>query len=215
MELQRELASMIAQTYEFYEKEFSEFAITVWLGALKGFEMEQIKRAFAYHIARADNGQFMPKPADIVRILRGSTSDRASVAWGKVDKAVRSIGNYQSIVFDDPIIHLVIEDMGGWVQICSKSDRDWPFTENHFKTSYKGYASRSERPQPMKRLIGLTEADCERHGRRVPDPILIGDQRKALALFNSGNDQPRLEFNPLSDVAEKLLLAESVARKVG
>ena len=194
MQSERALASIIAQTYEFYEKKFSEFHITVWLEALKGFEFEQIKRALAYHMARADNGQFMPKPSDIVKILDGSTSDRASVAWGKVDKAVRSIGNYQSVVFDDPIIHLVIEDMGGWVQLCNKSNQDWPFTENHFKTSYKGYASRAEKPQPMKRLIGLTEADCQRHGRRVPDPVLLGDQRKALALFNSGNDQPRLDF---------------------
>lgn len=34
------------------------------------------------------------------------------VAWNKVDKAVRQVGAWTSVMFDDALIHRVISDMG-------------------------------------------------------------------------------------------------------
>ena len=100
----------------FYRQEVSDFALDVWWSALKIYDLRAISEAFGKHVANPDNGQFPPKPADIVRMLQGSSQDSALVAWSKVDKAVRSIGLYETVVFDDPIIHRVIMDMGGSLQ---------------------------------------------------------------------------------------------------
>jgi hypothetical protein len=37
------------------------------------------------------------------------------------------VGAYQSVVFDDPLIHLVLEDLGGWIKICSTLIKDLIF----------------------------------------------------------------------------------------
>jgi hypothetical protein len=55
----------------------------------------------------------MLKPSDVVRYLEGSTSCQALQAWSKVMQAVKTIDQYDSVVFDDSLIHAVIHDMGG------------------------------------------------------------------------------------------------------
>jgi len=76
------------------------------------------------HLMNPDTGQFLPKPADIVRMLGGRTLDRALMAWAKVDKAVRQIGTYESVVFDDALIHRVLHEMGGWVGMGQKTENE-------------------------------------------------------------------------------------------
>jgi hypothetical protein len=53
----------------------------------------------------------MPKPADIVRNLQGTASDRSLIAWGKLLEAMRRVGAYRSVAFDDGAIHAAVEDM--------------------------------------------------------------------------------------------------------
>jgi len=61
---------------------------------------------------------WMPKIADIVRMIDGSTQSAAATAWAKVMRAVGSVGQYQSLAFDDPVIHLAIDETGGWISLC-------------------------------------------------------------------------------------------------
>src|SRR5690242_16246489 len=74
---------------ELYGKPPSEAVIAMWWGALSIYEIDGVERAFQAHLADPDRGQFMPKPADIVRLLKGTSKDSSLVAWSSVDKAVR------------------------------------------------------------------------------------------------------------------------------
>ncbi len=55
----------------------------------------------------AEAGQFPPKPADLIRFLDGTGESRAMGAWSLVERTLRRIGPYQSLVFDDPITQRV------------------------------------------------------------------------------------------------------------
>jgi hypothetical protein len=117
----------------FYGKDLSQFALDVWWSALKAYDLTAVTQAFNRWLMNPDRGQFPPKPADVLKMLGGGTQDQALVAWSKVDRAARSVGTYSSVVFDDPLIHRVISEMGGWIGI-GRSPRMMAIRAQEFET---------------------------------------------------------------------------------
>lgn len=175
------LASMYNQ------KEPSDFVKEVWTQALMSYDIEAIRQAFSAHVTNPDNGQFMPKPADIVRILDGSTKDRALGAWSKVAEAVRRVGSWESVVFDDPIIHAVVYDMGGWIVLSMKDDKEWDFAANEFVNRYRGYSYRNEAPNYPPVLVGMFEVHNRREGYKSQFPRLVGNPDVARRVMSNGS----------------------------
>ena len=132
--------------YAFYDKEINTFALDLWWNSLKQFDLPAIIQAFNRHVVNTESGKWLPKPADIIRMLQGSTQDAALIAWAKVDKAVRYKGTYVDVVFDDPVIHRVLHDMGGWIALGQKNEDEWPFVAREFENRYRGFRERSEIP---------------------------------------------------------------------
>lgn len=200
--------ALIADVQAFYGKDLSEFAGNVWWEAMKPYEYGAVADALNRHCVNPDSGQFAPKPADVVKMLQGSTQDSALVAWAKVDRAVRSCGVYNSVVFDDPVIHRVIMDMGGWVQLGRKEEKEWPFVAKEFENRYRGYKMRSETPDYLPVLIGICEAQNTRLGHRSQPPMLIGNVEHAKRVMLGGADKPLLEFTRMSatDAAQRPIL---------
>lgn len=197
-------AVLVNNVYAFYRQDSSEFAIGVWWEACKGFDFDAVRGALNRHAVNPDNGQFLPKPADIVKLLQGSTLDASMVAWSKVDKAVRQIGTYETVVFDDPIIHSVLQDMGGWVPVGSKGEDEWPFVAKEFQTRYRGYCIQGGPGEYPKRMIGIAEAQNVQNGFKSNPPVLIGDSRAAQSVIAGGSDAPKIGF-------ERQLIRETVA----
>ncbi|UEP31275.1 DUF6475 domain-containing protein [Burkholderia sp. B21-007] len=193
-----EFSNLIAGVFAFYKRDVSEFALGVWWAAMKPYDLAAVNDALGRHSVNPDSGQFMPMPADIVKMLGGSTQDAALVAWAKVDRAVRSCGTYNSVVFDDALIHRVIAEMGGWVLVGGKGEEEWPFVRNEFVNRYRGYKMRSETPQYLPVLIGMAEAQNNRSGHKSQPPVLIGDARAAHRVMLAGEDKPMLGFVRMS-----------------
>lgn len=179
---------LLAGVHDFYTKDLSEFALSVWWEALKPFDYQAVSQAMSRHITNPDTGQYMPKPADVVRLFGGRTQDRALMAWAKVDRAVRSVGTYESVAFDDPLIHRVIHEMGGWVGIGQKSEDEWPFVAKEFENRYRSYAMRGEVPDYPPVLIGISEAHNAQNGQRTDPPRLIGHAETAELVMSGGTD---------------------------
>lgn len=184
----REILSAVG---DMYGKPMSEFALLLWWGALKNYDLRAIRDALSRHVQNPDNGHFMPKPADVVRMIGGTTTDSALIAWSKVDKAVREVGTYHDVVFDDPLIHVVLGEMGGWIALGDKTDKDWPFVAKEFETRYRGYALRQIVPDYQGVLIGIANAQNKRNGFPCFDPLLIGDATKAQQVLRLGGDKPK------------------------
>lgn len=191
-----EFVKIISALSEMYGKaKPSDVVIALWWQALKDFELPAIRKGLSMHVMNPDSGQFMPRPADVVKMLGGSTADNALLAWSKVSEAVRRIGSYDSVVFDDPIIHAVIYDMGGWVVVSMKGDDEWDFVRNEFVNRYRGYAIRGETPSYPPVLIGIFETHNSKEGYKSQPPRLVGDPEKAKAVM-SGGTKSRLEISP-------------------
>ncbi len=187
-----EFAALITNVYAFYRQDCSPFAVGVWWQAMKPFELAAITDAMNRHAVNPDAGQFLPKPADVVRMLQGGTHDAALIAWAMVDRAVRQVGTYRSVVFDDPLIHRVVTEMGGWIRIGSHDDEAWPFIRNEFVTRYRGYRMRNEVPEYPPRLVGTVEAQNSLHGYGAQAPVLIGDSVAAIRVMAGGTTKPLL-----------------------
>ena len=179
----------VSAVYDLYGKQASSFAISLWWNSLKGYELSDIQNALSRHINNPDNGQFLPKPADVVRMFGGTNQDKAMLAWSKVDNAVRQVGTYSDIVFDDPIIHAVIDDMGGWIRLGQKNEDEWPFIAKEFENRYRGYSMRNETPVYRLVLTGIANMHNARHGFRLCPPVLFGDEEKARLVMEQKQEQ--------------------------
>jgi hypothetical protein len=188
----------IEQVYAFYGKDCSRFALDVWWQALKPFDLRAIQDALGRHCVNPDNGQFMPKPADVMRMMEGSTLDSAVQAWTKIERAITSVGTYQTVVFDDPLIHRVISDMGGWPAFGQKSVDEWPFVGKEFQTRYRGYKSRREIPEYPPKLVGLIDGENVQHGFQEQKPVLIGNEVRARQVIEKGKDTPLLTVTEMA-----------------
>lgn len=191
-------AELISNIYAFYGRDASDFAIGVWWEAMKPFDFAAVADALNRHCVNPDTGQFLPKPADVVKMLQGSTQDSAMVAWAKVDKGVRQVGTYATVAFDDPIIHRVIHDMGGWVKLGQKDEHEWPFVAKEFENRYRGYRIRSEVPEYPKTLIGIAESQNSMEGRQSQPPVLIGDSARAKRVLQGGTDKVLVGFERMT-----------------
>lgn len=96
----------------------------------------------------------LPMPADIRKYCLETREEdldiRVAAARNKIKKAMNSIGTYVTVAFDDPIIHLVIRDFGGWIKLGMTDMEEF---ENLLKWDlprlYKAYATRKNADIPL------------------------------------------------------------------
>lgn len=196
----KRLAACLMAASELYAREVSPAVSEVWARSLEPYDIGAIEGAFSRHFVSPDSGQYMPKPADIVKMLEGSSEDGALVAWAKVDKAVRQVGAYRTVVFDDALIHRVLHDMGGWIGFGMKREEDWPFVANEFVKRYRGYRLRREAADYPARLIGIHEAE----NHMAEAPVLIGNPAKADAVLKGGSNAPLIGIHRAGAVLKLL-----------
>ena len=187
-----QFAAMMNALAEYYNREISEGLMGMYWQGLEHHDLSAVREAMNRHMQNPESGQFFPKIADIARMLTGTSSDRALQAWAKVDQAVRRVGTYADVVFDDPVIHRVLHEMGGWIAMGEKTEDEWPFVAKEFENRYRGYAARSERPEYPPVLIGLAGAHNRKGGHETQPPMLIGDADTARAVMAGGTDKPMI-----------------------
>lgn len=199
---QPKFKAMIAAMYELYRqgKNLSPTTMSLWYRALEGYELEVISAALSRHSRNPDTGQFLPLPADVVRLIEGSSDDVALQAWHKLDRALRSIGTYQTVVFDDPVIHYCVAGLGGWIKLGTFTEDDWKFQRQAFITLYRG--ARQRAPEYPRLLLGIAAADNgEKHRER---PVMVGDYDRCLLTMKGGTDAPAITMRPLGDLLPQL-----------
>jgi len=180
-----QFAKLMAATGVIHGKDLPEAAIELYWQSLRHFSYAAVEQALQAHRDNPDGGQFMPKPADIIRLLTGSSQDRALSAWTTVEKAIAAIGSYESVVFDDALIHAVLDDMGGWITLCQTTTAQLKFSSIEFQKRYQGFLNFPPKRHP-KVLKGRIEAENTCNGYAVPSPKLIGDEDQARLVMSTG-----------------------------
>jgi hypothetical protein len=177
----REFVALLTQALGFYRQDCTTFTVDVWWQACAPFDLEQVRKALTAHALDPDRGQFAPKPADLVRQLAGTTTDRALLAWQRVQNAMRSLGAYASPDFRDPVLHQAIVDLGGWPALCRTPVDELPFLQKRFCDLHRTLTARGAPDAPL-RLAGEHEASNVALGHAAAGaPMTRVEQQRAAA----------------------------------
>jgi hypothetical protein len=88
------------------------------------------------------------------------------------------------VVFDDPIIHRVVDDMGGWCSFGVKDGKELPFVEKEFVARYRAFKSKGVLPAYNRKLVGLDEARNVLDGfEPMNRPVYIGSPDRAKLVY--------------------------------
>ena len=184
-----EFSQTWSAAFEVYGKSASDIVIEMAFNALANHALDDIRKAMMTHI---QTSKFAPKPSDINELIGGDPESRKLQSWTMVESAIRRVGGYQSVTFDDPGVMVVIEEMGGWSRLCEVTDSELPFKRNEFVKRMAQYVHTPPAEYP-KRLSGIVEQqNQEQYPDAVPAPLLIGDATKARLVLEGGG-KPRLQ----------------------
>ena len=64
-----EFFKLITDVHKFYRQETSAFSLQVWWTTMQQFDFAAVREAMGRHAMNPDSGQFLPKPADVVKAL--------------------------------------------------------------------------------------------------------------------------------------------------
>lgn len=183
----RRFATLITGLSDYYKSEVSRAVLGIYWEGLRQYSYEAVEKACWAHTQLPDEaGRWMPRNSDIIKMISGSTLDQAAQAWSKVDATMRTRGTWDDIAFDDPIIHRVIADMGGWVLMGTKTEGEkgeWPFVAKEFQARYRSYRSSGQIPEYPLRLVGIANSQNSAGSRPTLPAILVGDVEKARLVI--------------------------------
>lgn len=191
---------ILKSVHDFYGSDMSTFSVGIWWKACSCYPLERVSKAFDKHLLDTKSGQFMPKPADIVRALQGTHEDRSMIAWGKVFDAIQRVGQYQSVVFDDPAIHAVITDMGGWSKLCATEMDELPFVQKRFCDFHAAYGRSGEFEYP-RIVYGSHDTHNARLGMEPRNITLVGDIETARLVMERGTAGPKTRMQSIGHAA--------------
>ena len=136
-------SKMLALTAEQYSKAVSPELARFYFDGLAHLSLDDVRSALNAHVRNTDVGQFMPKIADLIRAVEGTSEDAAYRALSAM-KIGAGGGRC-----DDPIAHAVIADMGGWRAIGLRNTEEWQsFGTKDFVKRYCAYKARGDANAP-------------------------------------------------------------------
>ena len=167
-------AEVLTALAELFDTELSASKVRLYFEALRDLSLEEVRHA-GNLIARLS--KFFPRPADFREYVEPDLETRASIAWSKVERAFWRAGIHRSVVFDDPVIHAVMDALGGWTRYCNLPEDRVVWWRKDFERLYRLYSPlvRSGRLIPPVVLHGLHAID----GSEVR-PVFIGDRKTIL-----------------------------------
>jgi hypothetical protein len=193
--------SVLRGLCEVYDKELTPFFSSAYFAALEDLDIDEIgKAAIGYMRMPEKDCRFMPKPGDLRAMVEGRNDDAATLAWAKICKAMRQQGSYQSVAFDDPIIHRVLTDMGGWAWFGASLEKELPFIERRFCDAYKTYRRTEKSFDYPPYLPGITESENSLRDYPFPSPILIGDQDRAREVMATAGLDGEADMTPTTEL---------------
>lgn len=158
---------------ETFGSPLSDAGLEIRFAALAEYSIEQVEQACVACI-KSRQYSSMPTVAEIIdHIGGGRVEDRAEVEAARVVMAVKDLGSYRNVVFDDPTTMAVIDGgFGGWVNLCAELMEDQvKFFLRDFARMYCSYARRGVKSG------GVLE------GRGAGHPVFVGDGERCRAVM--------------------------------
>ena len=186
-----ELTKLLFMTADYYKETLSEGDINLWLRDLSPFSFDDILSAFGKWRQSSDR---MPKISNIVEIIRGSEEDLALAALIKVESAMSRYGSYATVVFDDPIIHAVIPELGGWVRTCRLSENEFTWWKKDFRERYQHHLRYGTLTNLPPKLLGIFDEKNLLFGEKPQKPKVVGNYEKAIGWVSKLSNPESLSW---------------------
>ena len=186
-----ELTKLLFMTSDYYKETLSEGDINLWLRDLSPFSFDDILSAFGKWRQSSDR---MPKISNIVEIIRGSEEDLALAALIKVESAMSRYGSYATVVFDDPIIHAVIPELGGWVRTCRLSENEFTWWKKDFRERYQHHLRYGTLTNLPPKLLGIFDEKNLLFGEKPQKPKVVGNYEKAIGWVSKLSNPESLSW---------------------
>lgn len=195
-----EFAMQINALASSFRTEADEAMLEGYWIALSDLTLEAVRMAVARAIRECEH---FPRGKEL-RELGGELGPqgRAVLAWMAASKAVKKIGAYQSVDFDDPVINATIRAMGGWERFIEVSPEDFDkWTRKDFEKIYLSLAQRPIGDEAGAPLIGIIDRTNGFGGYEIKEPLRITTglpplqitgARKQSAIESQGQPIPRL-----------------------
>lgn len=163
---------------EIHDRKVSGTLAEIYWQVLEPFDDDQCENVFKRLLREA---KFFPKPSEFLELLQGRRDHDGTAAWLEVLGTVKRVGCYRSVRFSDPVIHSVIQAMGGWPRFADMRVDDEKWKQKEFE---KLYSVISERPgKHPEYLPGLHEIDNSNAGWKVePEIARIGYDNKVKLI---------------------------------
>lgn len=178
---------MMAGLGELFDKSMSPALVGIYWGALQKYTDEEVRAAFT---TAGLTCRWFPKPVELIELIDGNPEDRIALAWTQLRDACESVGAYSTVSFDDPGLIAVIEDWGGWQEVCHLPYEDWQYRQKQFRAIYR---ANMRSPRARKTFIGAHDASNAEAGyldeMSEPKQIRTGNSQKHLQLVRGKEDQ--------------------------
>lgn len=179
---------MMMAAGEVYGREITKPLLQMYFAALAQYVIEHVHGAMMAHMQNPDNGQFFPKPADLIRQLSGTSrqqeaaiEDKASMAWACIERDIRRIGSYGTLKMDDKQALAAVKAIGGWQSLCQTESGKMEWKRKEFIRMYETF----ERT-PLDALPASLPGRIEMSEKKAQGPISL--DRLALGVVKWRND---------------------------
>lgn len=176
-------AEAVATFASLYRHEVTKPALRLWWAVLCRFELEDVQRALGVYASSGN--RFVAVPGQIAELIEGDPDTRALQAWTRLELAMQRVGRYDSVAFDDALIHACVAEMGGWLEVCGWTLDEAPFRRNEFVKRYRGHQLSRRVPPFPTHLVGLIEADPQSDATSA-DARRIGDELGVAWVLENG-----------------------------
>lgn len=169
-----------------YERHPEPAVIEIYFRALEKFTIDEVEQGISKACSTL---KFFPKPVELIECITGGSgnlADKAMIEACRVLEAVKSIGTYCTVCFDDPVTQAVIvQQFGGWAKFGDMLVDSEKWFIKDFCMGYQAFARQNVRHYGA--LPGSSHLQNALTGReREEKPVYIGDVEKAKAIHAQG-----------------------------
>jgi hypothetical protein len=161
-------------------KESNEHLIKTYHTALNRFDISIVKNVINKAVV---SFKWFPKPVELIELIEGSSVDNSEIQAAQAFEAIRRVGPYQSVVFDDPVTQEVIKQYyGGWPKFCEGDSKDIVFKMNDFKKAYKAFSNQNRKHYGS--LYGISSISNDSNGiKQISSVKMIGNPEKCKQIL--------------------------------
>lgn len=206
-ESNKEIVRLIKAMFDARQvKTMTPDGLRMWLDALSDLTVDQVAEAIRRF--NREHTEF-PTPAALRKCVTVATHNRSTVAWAAVRKAIRSVGAYRTVQFDDPITTASIHAMGGWVELCDTLSDQMQWKEKEFARHYESICKTGIGNTGL--LYGICDQQNMRDGLLQQAEVKI--DRVMIGLPKQGIERKLLAYEHQQKVIGNSPVALKLAQK--